>query len=109
MYAMDRRSRTSRSATQENSSEELQLWTQICNSLMELEHIQKKAESVVKSLNDMRSTIRSDEGTVSHDPPTCPSDHSPPLDWSLGMSTTLVQRLKSQYRGGIELSSDETR
>ncbi|SAM01509.1 hypothetical protein [Absidia glauca] len=87
MYAMDRKSRTSRSATQDNSSEEFQLWKQICNSLMELEHIQKKAESVVKSLNDMRSTIRSDEG----------------------MSTTLLQRLKTQYRGGIELSSDETR
>jgi SAGA-associated factor 29 len=74
---MDRKSRTSRSATQDNSSEEFQLWKQICNSLMELEHIQKKAESVVKSLNDMRSTSRSDEGIVTHKYFTSGSGHSP--------------------------------
>ncbi|KAI8336538.1 SGF29 tudor-like domain-containing protein [Chlamydoabsidia padenii] len=87
MYVMDRKSRTSRSATLENSNEELNLWKQICNSLMELEHIQKKTETVMKNLNDMRSALRPNED----------------------ISTTVLQRLKDQYRGGIELSSDEVR
>ncbi|CAO3638216.1 unnamed protein product [Cunninghamella blakesleeana] len=84
---MDRKSRTSRSATLENSNEELNLWKQICNSLIELEHIQKKTETTVKNLNDIRNTISTEEG----------------------MSTSIYQRLKECYRGGIDLSSNEVK
>ncbi|SAM01109.1 hypothetical protein [Absidia glauca] len=84
---MDRKSRTSRSATLENTNEELNLWKQICHSLMELEQIQAKTETVMKNLNEMRGTIRPEEG----------------------ITTVALQRLKEYYRGGIDLSSDETR
>ncbi|KAI9301233.1 hypothetical protein BJ944DRAFT_243460 [Cunninghamella echinulata] len=84
---MDRKSRTSRSATLENSNEELNLWKQICNALIDLEHIQKKTESTVKNLNDIRNTISVEEG----------------------MTTSIYQRLKEYYRGGIDLSSNEVK
>ncbi|KAI8086446.1 SGF29 tudor-like domain-containing protein [Halteromyces radiatus] len=84
---MDRKSRTSRSATLENSNEELNLWKQICSSLVELEHIQQKTETVVKNLNDMRSSLQPDQD----------------------ITPTLLHRLKDHYRGGIELSSDEVK
>ncbi|KAI8330857.1 SGF29 tudor-like domain-containing protein [Chlamydoabsidia padenii] len=84
---MDRKSRTSRSATQENTNEELNLWKQICHSLMELEQIQAKTEIVMKNLNELRGTIQPEEGITS----------------------VTLQLLKEYYRGGIDLSSDEAK
>jgi hypothetical protein len=110
---MDRKSRTSRSATLENTNEELNLWKQICHSLMELEQIQAKTETVMKNLNEMRGTIRPEEGKTR----TCSSlcvlarvhnRTDMPL-FSIGITAVALQRLKEYYRGGIDLSSDETR
>ncbi|KAG2226615.1 hypothetical protein INT45_005101 [Circinella minor] len=82
---MDRKSRTSRSASLEDTNEELSLWKQICSSLTKLENIQKETESVLNSINKIHLAVNFDEG----------------------ISLNLSQRLKDYYQSGIELSSSE--
>ncbi|KAI7882050.1 hypothetical protein K492DRAFT_176562 [Lichtheimia hyalospora FSU 10163] len=84
---MDRKSRTSRSASLEETNEELSLWKQICTSLAKLENIQKETESVLNNINKIHLAVNFDEG----------------------ISSTLSQRLKEYYQNGISLSSTESR
>ncbi|KAI8369365.1 SGF29 tudor-like domain-containing protein [Radiomyces spectabilis] len=84
---MDRKSRTSRSATLEETNEELSLWKQICTSLVKLEGIQKETDVVVNNINKLHLAVNFEEG----------------------ISTALSQRLKEYYRGGIDLTSSEAR
>ncbi|KAI9491600.1 SGF29 tudor-like domain-containing protein [Zychaea mexicana] len=84
---MDRKSRTSRSASLEDTNEELSLWKQICTSLAKLENIQKETESVLNSINKIHVAVNFDEG----------------------ISVSLSQRLKDYYQNGINLSSSEAR
>jgi hypothetical protein len=59
---MDRKSRTSRLATLDETNEEVNLWKQICNSLAKLEVIQKNTASVVTNINEIHATTNLDEG-----------------------------------------------
>ena len=59
---MDRKSRTSRSASLEDTNEELSLWKQICSSLTKLENIQKETESVLSNINKIHLAVNFDEG-----------------------------------------------
>ncbi|KAI8061679.1 SGF29 tudor-like domain-containing protein [Gongronella butleri] len=80
---MDRKSRTSRSASLED--EELSLWKEICTSLVKLENIQRDAVDVITNINKVHG--------------------SSPFD--NGISSALHQRLKDYYRSGISLSTSE--
>jgi conjugal transfer/entry exclusion protein len=62
---MDRKSRTSRSATLDDTNEEVSLWKQICNSLAKLEGIQKDAGNIVTNINSIHGAVNFDEGSTS--------------------------------------------
>ena len=59
---MDRKSRTSRSATLNGTNEEVNLWNQICNSLTKLESIQKDTTHVVTNINHIHTSLDSNQG-----------------------------------------------
>ncbi|KAI8089902.1 SGF29 tudor-like domain-containing protein [Halteromyces radiatus] len=82
---MDRKSRTSRSASLEETNEELSLWKEICTSLVKLEGIQKEAGDVITNINKVHTS-----GYIENSIPTA-----------------IHQRLKDHYRNGITLSSSE--
>ncbi|ORZ04012.1 SGF29 tudor-like domain-domain-containing protein [Syncephalastrum racemosum] len=84
---MDRKSRTSRSASLEETNEELSLWKQICTALAKLEHIQKETETVLNNINKIHVAVNFEEG----------------------ISSDLSSRLKDYYKSGIDLSSSESR
>ncbi|GAA5804263.1 hypothetical protein HPULCUR_009750 [Helicostylum pulchrum] len=84
---MDRKSRTSRSATLDDTNEEVSLWKQICNALAKLENIQKDTANIVTNINTIHTAVNFEEGV-------------PP---SIGT------RLMDYYRGGIELSTSEAK
>ncbi|KAI8329399.1 SGF29 tudor-like domain-containing protein [Chlamydoabsidia padenii] len=81
---MDRKSRTSRSASLEETNEELSLWKEICTSLMKLEHIQREAGQVISNINKVHTSGYMENGLPAG-----------------------LQRLKDCYRTGITLSSSE--
>ncbi|KAI9316031.1 SGF29 tudor-like domain-containing protein [Dichotomocladium elegans] len=84
---MDRKSRTSRSASLEETNEELSLWKSICTSLAKLETIQKETESVLNNINKIHLSVNLDEGITS----------------------AISERLKDYYQNGITLSSTEAK
>ncbi|KAI9485613.1 MAG: SGF29 tudor-like domain-containing protein [Benjaminiella poitrasii] len=84
---MDRKSRTSRSATLEETNEEVNLWKQICNALAQLETIQNDTTTIVNTINSIHTAINTEEGI----PPS--------------VGTKLVE----QYKGGIDLSHNEAK
>jgi SAGA-associated factor 29 len=53
---MDRKSRTSRLASLEESNEEASLWKEICTSLVKLETIQREAGNVITNINKAAQT-----------------------------------------------------
>lgn len=59
---MDRKSRTSRSATLDDTNEEVSLWKQICNALAKLEIIQKETSTIVTSINSIHTAVNFNEG-----------------------------------------------
>lgn len=61
---MDRKSRTSRSATLDDTNEEVNLWKQICNALAKLEDIQKDTSNIVTNINNIHTAVNFDEGIV---------------------------------------------
>ncbi|KAI8990171.1 SGF29 tudor-like domain-containing protein [Pilobolus umbonatus] len=81
---MDRKSRTSRSG---EMNEEFTLWKEICSSLVKLEGIQEDEESMINTLNKTQHSINIEKGITS----------------------MIHQRLKDNYRRGIELSTNEAR
>lgn len=81
---MERKSRSSR--TQDDSSaEEVGLWKQICASLLKLEGIQKEEETVINSINKIQLSV----------------------DIEQGITSLIYQKLKDNYKRGIELTSSE--
>ncbi|KAI8988903.1 SGF29 tudor-like domain-containing protein [Pilobolus umbonatus] len=84
---MDRKSRTSRSATLDDTNEEVNLWKQICNALAKLEGLQKETTTVITSINNIHSTVHFEEG----------------------ISSSLAHRLMEYYKGGMELSVNEAK
>ncbi|KAI8054902.1 SGF29 tudor-like domain-containing protein [Thamnidium elegans] len=79
---MERKSRSSRS-----HDEELSLWKQICSSLIKLEGIQKDEESVLSTINKIQLSVNVEKGITS----------------------LIHQKLKDNYRRGIELSLTESK
>jgi SAGA-associated factor 29 len=59
---MDRKSRTSRSASLEETNEELSLWKEICTSLMKLEGIQHEAGQVITNINKVHTSGSMENG-----------------------------------------------
>ncbi|KAI9024340.1 SGF29 tudor-like domain-containing protein [Phycomyces nitens] len=82
---MDRKSRTSRSATLEEANEEFNLWKEICTSLVKLEVIQKDADVALSNINKCHLSLNFDEG----------------------IAFTVAQRLKEYYHNGINLTTTE--
>ncbi|SAL98106.1 hypothetical protein [Absidia glauca] len=82
---MDRKSRTSRSASLEETNEELSLWKEICTSLMKLEGIQHEAGQVITNINKVHTSGSLENGGIANG----------------------LQRLKDCYKSGITLSSSE--
>ncbi|KAL0074998.1 SGF29 tudor-like domain-containing protein [Phycomyces blakesleeanus] len=82
---MDRKSRTSRSATLEEANEEFNLWKEICTSLVKLEDIQKDADVALTNINKCHLSLNFDEG----------------------IAFTVAQRLKEYYHSGINLTTTE--
>jgi SAGA-associated factor 29 len=62
---MDRKSRTSRSATLDDTNEEVSLWKQICNALAKLETIQKDTANIVSNINTIHTAVSFEQGTHS--------------------------------------------
>lgn len=60
---MDRKSRSSKS--HEESNEELDLWKQICSSLIKLEGIQKDQEPILNSINKIQLSVNIEKGIAS--------------------------------------------
>lgn len=61
--AMDRKSRTSRSANLDDTNEEVSLWKQICVALAKLEHVQKDTANVVTGINHIHTAVNMEQGT----------------------------------------------
>ncbi|KAG2231786.1 hypothetical protein INT48_005441 [Thamnidium elegans] len=80
---MERKSRSSRS-----HDEELSLWKQICSSLIKLEGIQKDEESVLSTINKIQLSVNVEK---------------------VGITSLIHQKLKDNYRRGIELSLTESK
>jgi hypothetical protein len=59
---MDRKSRASRAASLDETNEEVNLWKQICSSLLKLENVQKESESIVTSVNKLHMSVDGVEG-----------------------------------------------
>jgi SAGA-associated factor 29 len=59
---MDRKSRTSRSATLDSTNEEVSLWKQICIAFAKLENIQKDTANVVTNINHIHTAVNFDQG-----------------------------------------------
>ncbi|KAI9365855.1 SGF29 tudor-like domain-containing protein [Pilaira anomala] len=79
---MERKSRSSRSHDEESS-----LWRQICSSLIKLEGIQKDEESVLSTINKIQLSVNVEKG----------------------ITGLIHQKLKDNYRRGIELSLNESK
>ncbi|KAI9262045.1 SGF29 tudor-like domain-containing protein [Sporodiniella umbellata] len=84
---MDRKSRTSRLATLDETNEEVNLWKQICDALSKLEGIQKNTASVVTHINEIHTHLNFEEG----------------------LPVSMSKRLMDYYRGGIDLSHNESK
>ncbi|ORE07924.1 DUF1325-domain-containing protein [Rhizopus microsporus var. microsporus] len=84
---MDRKSRTSRLATLDETNEEVNLWKQICNALSKLENIQKDTGIIVSNINEIHKRVNPEEG----------------------IPASINQKLTEYYRGGIDLSNNEAR
>ncbi|CAM0140136.1 hypothetical protein VKS41_005839 [Umbelopsis sp. WA50703] len=84
---MDRKSRASRAASLDETNEEVNLWKQICSSLLKLENVQKESESIVTSVNKLHMSV----------------------DGVEGMSTSTSYKLKELYSEGISASSTESK
>ncbi|KAI8971915.1 SGF29 tudor-like domain-containing protein [Mycotypha africana] len=84
---MDRKSRTSRSATLEETNEEVSLWKQICNSLSKLENVQENITTIVTSINHLHTTVNTEDGV-------------PPR---------IGDKLTEYYKGGIDLTQHEAK
>ncbi|KAG1152644.1 hypothetical protein G6F37_005780 [Rhizopus arrhizus] len=82
---MERKSRSSRLANEEMT--EVNIWKQICSSLIKLEGIQKDEQVVLNNINNVQYSIQLEKG----------------------ISGLIHQKLKDNYRRGIELSSNETK
>ncbi|GAA5810080.1 hypothetical protein MFLAVUS_003498 [Mucor flavus] len=80
---MERKSRSSRSHDDEAS-----LWKQICSSLIKLEGIQKDEESVLNTINKIQLSVNVEK---------------------VGITSLIHQKLKDNYRRGIELSLSESK
>lgn len=65
--AMDRKSRTSRSANLDDTNEEVSLWKQICIALAKLEHVQKDTANVVTGINHIHTAVNMEQGTQRQD------------------------------------------
>jgi hypothetical protein len=61
---MDRKSRTSRLATLDETNEEVNLWKQICNALSKLENIQKDTGIIVSNINEIHKRVNPEEGNI---------------------------------------------
>lgn len=81
---MDRKSRSLRS---QEVNEEFNLWKEICSSLVKLEGIQKDEELMINTLNKTQLSINIEKG----------------------ITGILHQRMKDNYRRGIELSTTESK
>ncbi|KAI7902605.1 SGF29 tudor-like domain-containing protein [Cokeromyces recurvatus] len=84
---MDRKSRTSRSATLDDTNEEVNLWKQTCNALSKLETIQNDISNIVNGINKIHTTINNEE------------------EIQPSISTKLIEH----YEGGIDLSNNEAK
>ncbi|ORX55642.1 hypothetical protein DM01DRAFT_1373383 [Hesseltinella vesiculosa] len=82
---MDRKSRTSRSASLED--EELSLWKEICTSLVKLETIQRDTSEVITNINKVHGSQSLENGVTS----------------------ALQQKLRGYYKEGITLSTNEVK
>ncbi|CAO3608610.1 unnamed protein product [Mucor fragilis] len=81
---MERKSRSSR--TQDDGPvEEFGLWKQICTSLLKLEGIQKEEEAIINSINKVQLSV----------------------DTKQGITSLIYQKLKDNYKRGIELTTSE--
>ncbi|CEP17297.1 hypothetical protein [Parasitella parasitica] len=84
---MDRKSRTSRSANLDDTNEEVNLWKQICVALAKLEHVQKDTANVVTGINQIHAAVNMEQG----------------------IPTVVSNKLIDFYRGGIDLSTSESK
>ncbi|KAG2211315.1 hypothetical protein INT46_009217 [Mucor plumbeus] len=84
---MDRKSRTSRSANLDDTNEEVSLWKQICVALAKLEHVQKDTANVVTGINHIHTAVNMEQG----------------------IPTVVGNKLMDFYRGGIDLSNNESK
>ncbi|KAI8380230.1 SGF29 tudor-like domain-containing protein [Blakeslea trispora] len=82
---MERKSRSSR--IHDDLNDESNLWKQICSSLLKLEGIQREEEGIINTINKVQLS----------------------LDTEKASNNLLQQKLKDNYRRGIELSTHETR
>lgn len=98
---MERKSRSSR--TLEESNEELTLWKQICSLLIKLEGIQKDEETILNSINKIQLSVNTEQSTVHivYNFIITLTIHY------VGITAIIHQKLKDNYRRGIELSSNE--
>lgn len=81
---MERKSRSSRSQD-DGSAEEFGLWKQICTSFLKLEGIQKEEETIINSINKIQLSV----------------------DIEQGITSLIHQKLKDNYKRGIELTTSE--
>ncbi|KAI8094950.1 SGF29 tudor-like domain-containing protein [Gilbertella persicaria] len=82
---MERKSRSSR--LNEDLNDESNLWKQICSSLVKLETIRKEEETIISSINKIQVSMEDEKG----------------------VNQFIQQKLRDNYRRGIELSTHETR
>ncbi|OBZ86499.1 SAGA-associated factor 29 [Choanephora cucurbitarum] len=82
---MERKSRSSR--IHDDLNDESNLWKQICSSLFKLEGIQREEEGIINTINKVQLSLDSEKVS----------------------NNILQQKLKDNYRRGIELSTHETR
>lgn len=98
---MERKSRSSRLANEEMT--EVNIWKQICSSLIKLEGIQKDEQVVLNNINNVQYSIQLEKGKTRN------RKQNKILTLSIGISGLIHQKLKDNYRRGIELSSNETK
>ncbi|GAN05138.1 SAGA-associated factor 29 homolog [Mucor ambiguus] len=89
---MDRKSRTSRSANLDDTNEEVNLWKQICIALAKLEHVQKDTANVVTGINNIHTAVNMEQASP-----------------NTGIPTVVGNKLMEFYRGGIDLSNNESK
>ncbi|KAI8638709.1 SGF29 tudor-like domain-containing protein [Parasitella parasitica] len=81
---MERKSRSSRTQD-DGAAEEFSLWKHICASLLKLEGIQKEEETIINSINKIQVSV----------------------DFEQGITSLIHQKLKDNYKRGIELTTSE--